>query len=347
MTRACRRVLVTGAQGFTGRYLTRHWLAQDEAVRVIGVGRSPERTDTFAHRISWRGRSLDAPLPPALRPADPGRYVYQRVDLVETDAVARLLAQERVDTVVHLAASLRDEPFDLLVRNNIVALQSLCAAAVQAARADLRIVVCSSGSVYGRVPDEALPTTEDWPPTPVDLYAVTKRAGEDVASLYRRRHDLDVVIARIFNVIGAGEDERHLPPFLARQFAERRRAAATTPIAVGPLDTTRDLVDVNDVAVALVLIATHAAPGDVVNVASGIESPIQSVFDVLAELSGDSEAAIDRRPARRADVPRQWADIRRLKALGFTPKYTLRESLHAVLRYYLDDVAGAAERKPR
>src|SRR5262249_13979406 len=112
LSRACETVLITGAQGFTGRYLIRHWLTEDARVRLIGIGRSPYRAETFTHVINWGGRQLRAPVPAALRPAaNTPRYVYHAVDLVETEAVTALLVRERVDTIIHLAASLRDEPF--------------------------------------------------------------------------------------------------------------------------------------------------------------------------------------------------------------------------------------------
>ena len=63
--------------------------------------------------------------------------------------------------------------------------------------------------------------SEARPATPIDLYSITKRTAEDLALLLRRSHGLDVVVARLFNLIGPGEDERHLAPSLARQFAER------------------------------------------------------------------------------------------------------------------------------
>jgi GDP-4-dehydro-6-deoxy-D-mannose reductase len=338
-----RSVLITGAQGFLGRHLTHHWLTSDPAVRIVGLGRSPQRRDTFPHCVSWRGQEVVAPVPRALRADhDSERYVYRRVDLAETAAVAALLRGERIDTIVHLAASLRDAPFDLLVRNNVVAVQSLFEAAVEARRPELRIVVGSSGSIHGPVAERDLPISEDAPAAPLDLYAVTKHAGEQIASVYRRRHGLDTVVARIFNVIGPGEDERHLAPYLARQFAERCLPRSATPIGVGPLDTTRDFVDVRDVAAALVTIATAAGRDQVINVASGVECLTQTLFDTLADLAGRPDLTIDRRPARPVDFRRQRADVSRLSALGFKPGHALRDSLEALLRYYLDEVASAA-----
>jgi nucleoside-diphosphate-sugar epimerase len=343
-----RRVLVTGGQGFVGRHLISRWLAEDTDVHVVAVGRSPRRDDTFTHEVTWSGESVLAPLPTSMRPVDRDRYSYQSIDLIDTDRLSKLLVDAEIDAVVHLAASLRDEPFPALVRNNIEATHSVLEAAVAAGRSPLRVVVGSSGSVYGAVPESALPIVEAGPATPIDLYSVTKRAGEDLASVYRRAWGLDVVVARLFTVIGAGEDERHLAPSLARQFAERQAGVTDAPIQVGPLDTTRDFVDVRDVASALIALArpasdVSAAPErDVVNVASGIESPTQAVYDTLARLSGWPEGSSASRPARQLDFSRQRADIGRLRAVGGSPVHSLADSLETMLRYYLDDVAPAA-----
>ena len=207
------------------------------------------------------------------------------------------------------------------------------------------MILCSSGSVYGEVSEASLPMSELQPAQPIDLYSVTKRAAEDVGSIYRRAYALDVVVARLFNLIGPGEDERHLAPSLARQFAERRSGVTRGPVEVGPLDTTRDFVDVRDVAAGLTAMAattsTWAESGGVVNVASGVETPTQALFDTLAALSGLPQQAAPNRAARRLDFARQRADIERLRSTGFEPSHPLSESLEVMLHYYLDEVAAA------
>jgi nucleoside-diphosphate-sugar epimerase len=340
-------VLVTGGQGFTGRYLRRRWLADDESVRIVSVGRSPHRADTFNHSVSWAGASVPAPVPQALREAgaDPDdRDVYRTLDLLDTVRLAELLRRERVATIVHLAGSLRDEPFDRLVANNLRAVHSLFEAVVTAGTGS-RVVLCSSGSVYGAVADADLPITEDHSPAPIDLYSVTKRAAEDVGSVYRRSRGVDVVVARLFNLLGAGEDERHLGPTLARQFAERVAGVSDGGVVVGPLDTSRDFVDVRDVAAALVLVATAAAPDEVYNVASGRETPTQELFAAFADRAGRHDGARQELAPRPLDFRRQRVDISRLAALGFRPACTIAESVDAMLGYYLDDVAGADARR--
>jgi GDP-4-dehydro-6-deoxy-D-mannose reductase len=336
-------VLVTGAQGFAGRYLVAAWLAADPDVRIIGVGRSRPLADTFTHSVTRANSPIAAPLPAALRDAWPStRYRYHQLDLLDAGGVAQVLADEEVHTVVHLAGSLRDEPLVSLTRNNVHATEALLRGAAQSGRPRVRVVVGSSGSVYGRVPAARLPIRESMPPAPIDLYAVTKRAAEDIAWIHHGRDGVEVLVARIFNIVGAGQDERHLCGALARQFGDRT-AASGRAITVGPLDTTRDLVDVRDVASALIVLATAPAAHGTYNVATGRETPTQQVYDVLAALAGQAHAAVSRREARPVDFLRQCADISRLRGLGFAPRWSLRDSLSDLLRYYVEDVVAAGE----
>ena len=112
LRRPCRSVLVTGGQGFTGRHLVSRWLAHDD-VRIVAVGRSPQLDDTFTHAVTWAGRSVPAPIPMAARVADTDRYTYMALDLSDDARLAKVLIEAEVDTVVHLAASLRDGPSSL------------------------------------------------------------------------------------------------------------------------------------------------------------------------------------------------------------------------------------------
>ena len=341
------RALITGAQGFCGRYLVADWLAHDPSVTVVGIGRSPRRDDVFTHEVRWGHRRVDAPLPDALRDVarDP-RYRYVPLDLHDRPALTRLVQEFRPTHVVHLAAALRDEPvarlFDLNVDGTVALLEALVGAAVDVTR----VVLGSSGSVYGN-PDVAnLPIPEDAPCVPADLHAVSKLAGEHVARILAAQHRLPVVWARIFNPAGAGQDERHLCGRLAQQAAAIAAGAIPPTLEVGPLTTTRDFVDVRDVATALRLLALAppSADGLAYNVGSGREDPTEDVLTSVLRAAGvEDSVRLVRLPGRPADIPRHFADIARLRALGFEPKYSLDASLRDLVAYYAGPVRAAAE----
>ena len=97
------------------------------------------------------------------------------------------------------------------------------------------VVVVSSGSVYGRTDPARLPHREGDPCEPLDLYAASKRAAEDVARILGERHGIPVIQARVFNLIGAGLQDRHLAAHVAGQVAAMRLGLAPLVLRVGPL----------------------------------------------------------------------------------------------------------------
>ncbi len=341
-------VLVTGAQGFIGRYTVATWLAADPAVHVVGLGRSARVPDRFTHPVTWGHTGVPAPLTAELAAAEADhRYRYVPADLSDTPLVTELLGRLRPDVIIHLAASLRDEPPQQLVRVNVGALVSLIESIVGSGIDPPRLVLGSSGSVYGNVADRPLPLREDMECRPIDPYSVSKRAAEDMARILAAQHRLDVVEARIFNPVGPGQDERHLCGRLAQQVAAIVAGQSTPEITVGPLHTTRDYIDVRDTASALRALALRGEPGTTYNVATGIESSGDAILSELISLAGlDVALRTKDVPARAADMERHVADVTRLHGLGWAPLWDLPTSLEATLRYYLDELDPASSGAP-
>jgi nucleoside-diphosphate-sugar epimerase len=341
-------VVITGAQGFIGRYLIAHYLAAEPRGTVIGIGRSRGQCESFTHEVGWGGDRVAAPLPAPLRAAlaNPA-YRYVALDLLDRRALTELLLAVEPQVVVHLAGALRDEPTPRLFTVNVLGTEAVLEA-VAAAALDCRprVILGSSGSVYGALSPAAPPIDEDTQAQPIDPYAVSKHAAENLAVVIARRHGIALSIARIFNVVGPGQDERHICGWLARQLAEARAGVTKGEIAVGPLDTTRDFVDVRDVAAALHLIASFPRPDPIYNVASGIETEVATVFARLAALAGRASVRAPAATGRRAhDMPRHVARIDRLARLGYRPAYPLERSLDDLLTYYGSEVAASARRQ--
>ena len=109
-----------------------------------------------------------------------------------------------------------------------------------------------------------------------------------------------------------------------------------TPFALGPLVTSRDFIDVRDVATALVTLAESGAANSIYNVASGEEIEVQRILDHLLKATGGKHPAIEKIEGRRTDFSRQIVDVGALSALGWRPNFSLQQSLDDVLRYYLE-----------
>ena len=342
------RIAVTGAQGFTGRHLVAQLLERLPGAEVLGIGRSPDDREHLGHAIHVGAATARAPLWPSARAALAGpRYRYRSLDLLDRPALTRLLGEFAPTSIIHLAAALRDEPLDRLLASNVGASVSLLEAVVGAGLGDCKLVLGSTGGVYGAVPPSALPLREELRGAPADFYSLSKQAGEDATRLVAAQHGLSVVWARIFNLVGPGQEERHFFGRVATQLAAIRNRLRPPEIEVGALEPTRDFVDVRDAADALWLLAARGEPGQAYNVASGRETRIGDALALLlevAELAGRVE--VRRVPGRPGDVPRHVADIERLRRLGFEPRVELRQSARDVLDYYTAAVGAAAARPP-
>lgn len=348
-----KRVLVTGAQGFVGRWLV-HALDRSGLVgEIFGIGRSAGNRLAFTHKLHWGGRCIPAPLPPGLCSQMSTPYHYQPLDICDSSALATLLADVRPHWVFHMASGLRDDPPGHLCRTNVEGTTVLTHALIDAPQRPERVIFGSSGSVYGA--SRQLPLSEDATTEPTTLYGVTKLAAERASALLASQHALPSVWARLFNLVGPGQDERHVAGRFASVLAALQSSGGPLRLAVGPLDTTRDFIDVRDVAQALLTLARSGRPGRAYNVGSGIETPIRSVLDRLLQAAGLSgQVQIDEGRPGAGDVDRHVADVRRLRALGFTPEIGLDQSLRELFAYYTDclpsagvhGTAGAAAARP-
>src|SRR3954462_13374453 len=90
------RVLVTGAQGFVGRYLVDHLLRTYPGAEVLGLGRSPRLSDGFTHSLQWGLSRLRAPLPKELEGVfASSHYHYVSLDLGRQPELTALIAEFR------------------------------------------------------------------------------------------------------------------------------------------------------------------------------------------------------------------------------------------------------------
>jgi GDP-4-dehydro-6-deoxy-D-mannose reductase len=332
--------LVTGAQGFTGRFTVAALLQADPQAQVVGSGRSTAVARTFTHSVSWGAGRVAAPLPDEVAGFDPARYRYLACDLADASAAARLAAATRPDIVIHLAAALRDDPAERLIASNVRGTIALLTALGTLERKPT-VILGSSGSVYGA--QAAVPAREDACCSPSEQYAMSKLAAEYAARVLAPALELPLLIARIFNIAGPGQDERHVCGRFAAQAAAIVAGVHEPRFEVGDLRPTRDFVDVRDVAEGLAVLAAHGAAGETYNIASGRESAIGEVLRLTLSLAGIADrTGVVERYTRSGDISRQRADITKLTALGYRPRYALEATLADLIAYYSGPVARAA-----
>ncbi|MCP4616784.1 MAG: NAD(P)-dependent oxidoreductase, partial [Bradyrhizobium sp.] len=177
-----------------------------------------------------------------------------------------------------------------------------------------------------------MPVRESAPSRPANAYGLAKSMQTEAAQAYARR-GLDVVSARIFNVLGAGLDRRLALSSFVDQVVRSERGRRPPVLEVGDLTPKRDFVDIDEAAAALVCIARRGRSGNIYNVCSGKSFPMQALVDELLRLA-DRPIRLRRARARLrpVDLPDMRGSTRKTaRETGWrarrTPFACLREML--------------------
>lgn len=277
------KVLITGAAGFTGRYLTR---------RLAAAG----------HEIHGTVHAECASEPVQ------GLTAQHSVDVSNPDQLREVVAEIAPDKVVHLAAIsfVGHRDVNEIYRTNVVGTRNLLDALVQSPVAPTAVVLASSANVYGNGAEGKL--DESFPPAPVNDYGVTKAAAELVAGMYRAR--LPLIVARPFNYTGLGQSERFV---VAKIVAHARRRDAE--LELGNLDVARDFSDVRTVVEAYArLLECPAAVGETFNICSGRATALRELITLVANISGH-ELTVRTNPrfVRADEVTTLWGSPAKLE----------------------------------
>lgn len=285
------RVLVTGATGFLGREVTHHLATAGH--EVIALTRQPS--------------------------AGPDWPLAVRGDLTDLGSVRTALSEiDSLDAVCHLAAltqarESRHRPLDYWNVNTAGTLRLLQALAARSA--PVRVVLASSGAVYGS--GRSGPIPEDAPTAPTSPYGRSKLAAEELLSDAAATGLVTGVVIRTFNLAGASrgtpdtDTTRVIPAALSVAIGERDAFAVN-----GAGEVVREYTHVSDVARAYVAAVDRPMTGPfaVYNVGSGHGSTVFDVLDAVRSVTGHA-IPIEHRPAQDepasliGDVTRAQTDL--------------------------------------
>ena len=213
-----------------------------------------------------------------------------------------------------------------------------------------RVVYASAGcTVAEKTFDEAKATKED---APVSLhldspYQISKIVGEFYSNYYLKQHRLPVVKARFQNVYGPGEilgagKWRGTPATIWRNVIPTfvYRAIKKMPLIVeNEGKATRDFIYVDDIVGGLILCAARGMPGEVYNLASGLET---SIFDLANLINRLTDNHTPTQPTRRRDWDnsgRRFGSSTKAKTeIGFKVEVGLQEGLPRTIQWTLKNL---------
>ncbi len=203
-----------------------------------------------------------------------------------------------------------------------------------------RFVYVSSGDAYGLVGPQDLPIREALPLRPRNPYAVSKAAAEALCFQWSQTGPFEVMVARPFNHIGAGQSPSFAISDFARQIAEIEAGKRPAMLSVGNIDATRDFTDVGDVIDAYALLLRLGHNSEIYNICSGVERSVRSLLDRLLELTGvKADIVIDPLRSRPSEQARVWGSHEKLSQhTGWKPGVPLDESLLSLYSYWKEKI---------
>ncbi len=189
------------------------------------------------------------------------------------------------------------------------------------------VFISSGGTVYGAA--DELPTPEDSPTAPLNIYGRIKVLSEQALMEVGRRYGLSVVVLRVANPYGPGQSGVRGLGFVA---AAIKAAVTQEPLVIwGDGSTTRDFIYIDDVGDALSAAAHHEGGSVILNIGSGAERSLIEVCDLLSKRTR-RPLAVQFDPGRGFDVPRSWLDISRAAdVIGWRPRVSLETGIDRTL----------------
>jgi len=315
------RFFITGISGFVGCHLAAHLIAQGHV--VTGLAHDAGGTEALRRRYGER-------------------FPASAVELCDIRDAARLraaLARAEPDGVFHLAAvafvpSTSKQPSLAYEVNFLGAVDLLEAVRDTAPRA--RVVLVSSGEIYGRVEPSDLPIVETQELRPLSPYSVAKAAADLAGFQFFSAHALPVVRARPFNHTGPGQSPRFVCSEFARAVAAAECGKGPRRLAVGNLDVERDFSDVRDVVRGYIALYEKGRAGEGYNLGSGKVTSVRSILDfLLAESRVAIDVATDPAKVRPAEMKRVVGSIDKIRRdTGWLPEIPLTRTLADLLEYW-------------
>lgn len=318
---AGRTVLVTGAQGFVGSWLTERLL--DGGAQVVALQHDVEPDARF------RTDGIEQ------------RCVIARGDVIDYESMVRILNEHGVTAVFHLAAqtivaTANRSPlstFETNVRGTYVLLEACRAVGVLGGSIEA-VVIASSDKAYGA--HEQLPYREGHPLLARYPYDVSKACADMIARSYAATYELPVAVTRLANVYGGGDlNWSRIVPATARALA-----AGDAPVIRSDGSPERDYLYIEDAVRAYLAVAASLEQpglrGRAWNAGTGVPVSAREVVDRLTAVAGvGAEPDVQGTGTPHGEIDRQYLDSAAIRdQLGWAPSYDLDQGLAATWAWY-------------
>jgi GDP-mannose 4,6-dehydratase len=329
------RALITGISGFVGSHLLDYLI---------------EHTDWEVHGlIRWRSplNNIQKHLPLVEKKE---RLFLHNGDLNDQSSLEKVLDVAATEYIFHLAAqsfpkTSFDSPLDTL-NTNVLGTARLLEACRRAygphAVNPVKIHVCASSEVFGRVPQDKVPIGEECSFHPASPYAISKAGTDLLGRFYAEAYGMHVQTTRMFSHTGPRRGDVFAESNFAKQLAMIERGLIKPVIKVGNLKSLRTWADVRDAVRAYHLLVTKdPVPGAYYNIGGDYSCTIGEMLNTLIEFSHmRPEIVEDPERLRPIDADLQVPDTSKFRThTGWEPRIPFRQTMHDLLNYWRTEIA--------
>lgn len=304
-----RKVLIFGAGGFVGSYLSEEFLSNGYDVYGSDINNNAALSDKVS---------------------------FNEAELLDAESVEMIMSDIKPDIIVNLAAISSvgvswGMPQKTISVNVIGALNILEAARKFAKQAKILFVGSSEEYVYSN-----FPMNEDRPLNASNPYGISKVTQEQFAGLYREQYGMKIYYARPFNHTGVGQRESFVLASWCKQVAMIEKSGKPGVIRVGNLSVKRDFSHVRDIVRAYRMIIESDNHNIIYNIGTGKAYPLGEMLQYIIDLSGQIiTVEVDSERIRPTDQPVVCCDHNLITSqLGWEPQFTVFDALKEMYEEY-------------
>lgn len=313
------KVLITGIGGFAGSHLADYVVSHSKA-KVFGILRDMEKDDNL--------RQVSDNVELSTCEISDFQSVFKVIKETQPDIIFHVAGQAFVPSSFEHAA----ETF----KTNVIGTINIFEA-VKASEISPRIIVVTSGEVYGETFGLPALHTEQSIPQPVNPYAASKTSVDYVAQTYKKYEGLNIVIARPFNHTGPRQRPNFVCSSLAKQIVTIQKTKSPKLLRVGNIKARRDFTDVRDIVRGYWMLSQIDNKNNFIfNLCSGKIFSIEEIIKLYEEILGEKfELHVEPKRLRGYDIQLLAGNANAIDhSIGWKAEISLKQTLTDLLEYW-------------
>ena len=329
-----KTALITGVTGMVGSHLADFLIDQTEW-DIHGLMRWNEDVQNISH-LSERINRKD-------------RVFLEYGDLNDFASLVSIVKKIQPDYVFDLAAqgypkTSFDSPIETIETNVLGTCKLLESIRLSHKNyQNVKIHVCASSEVFGRVPKKYLPIDEEVPFHPASPYAISKVGTDLIGRFYAEAYGMCVMTTRMFTHTGPRRGDVFAESTFAKQIAMIESGMIPPVIKVGNLDSLRTWSDVRDAVRAYYMLVTkNPVPGEYYNIGGTYTCSVEEMLHHLISISSSKDIKIEVDPdrLRPIDADLQVPNTSKFSShTGWKPKISFEKTMRDLLQYWRDKIS--------